>query len=85
MRAVLLLPLILLSSVALAQEAPASEAKVIYADRTELDFEGVDVFGQVVGPAMKLVVAQRKADFHPLIRLRTNFDAELQESVREVQ
>lgn len=71
----------LLSTPAFAQEEP----DVIYQDRTEIDFEEVDVSGELVKPQGQLLLERRRAAFNPLITLRTEFNDEMRESVDEVK
>ena len=77
----------LLAGPAFAQdEADADSGRNIkYKDRTEIDFEGVDVTGELVKPQGQLLLDRRKADFNPLIKLRTNFNEEMKQSVDEVK
>jgi hypothetical protein len=74
---------ILTSSVPAFANEPDSNAdrKVIYKQRTEIDFEGVEVEGQLVRPNGALILDRRSANFNPLIKLRTDFDQEISESV----
>jgi len=77
------------SSAAFAQdEAPAdadSGRAIKYKERTEIDFEGVDVTGELVKPQGALLLDRRKAQFNPLIRLREDFVVEMKASVDEVK
>ncbi|MFT5356889.1 MAG: hypothetical protein ACI9KE_004115, partial [Polyangiales bacterium] len=59
--------------------------QIKYAERTEIDFEGVDVQGELVKPAGQLLLDRRKANFNPLIRLRENFNEEMKRSVDQVK
>jgi len=74
-------------SVTMAQNKQAKEKdrEVTYRERTEIDFEGVDVQGQLVKPQGRLVLSRRDASFNPLIRLRENFDAEMKDSIDEIK
>lgn len=67
---------------ALAQD---ENRDVKYKERTEIDFEGVDVTGELVKPQGQLLLDRRKASFNPLIRLREDFNKEMQQSVDEVK
>lgn len=67
---------------ALAQD---DNREVKYKERTEIDFEGVDVTGELVKPQGQLLLDRRKASFNPLIRLREDFNKEMQQSVDEVK
>jgi len=76
-----------LAGPALAQdEVDADSGRAIkYKERTEIDFEGVDVTGELVKPAGQLLLNRRKADFNPLIKIRANFNDEMKQSVDEVK
>lgn len=79
--------IILLSLLALADE-PEEEVdgrKVVYNSRTEIDFEEVEVDGQLVKPEGTLLLDRKRATFNPLIKLRRNWDVEISESLKEVQ
>ena len=80
--AALLATTILFADAALAQ---SEEREVIYRERTEIDFEGVDVSGELVKPSGSLLVDRKKAQFNPMIQLRTDFNAEMRESINEVK
>lgn len=77
--------LTLAAAPAFAQEADESGRSVKYKERTEIDFEGVDVQGELVKPQGQLLLDRRKASFNPLIRLRTEFNNEMKQSVDEVK
>ena len=71
---------------AFAQDAEdESSRQVKYKARTEIDFEGVDVSGELVKPSGSLLLDRRKATFNPLIQLRENFNPEMRESINEVK
>lgn len=72
-----------LATPALAQDE--EEANVRYKEKTEIDFEGVDVAGELVKPSGSLLVDRKKAQFNPLIDLRSDFNPEMRESVNEVK
>jgi len=80
-----------LGILALSVAAPAiaqdeeGERKIIYKTKTEIDFEGLDVSGELVKPSSALVLDRKKAQFNPLITLRTEFNAEMEQSVDEVK
>ncbi|MBX2801374.1 MAG: hypothetical protein KTR31_27095 [Myxococcales bacterium] len=69
---------------AFAQDSDSSRA-IRYKARTEIDFEGVDVTGELVKPQGQLLLDRRKADFNPLIKLRQNFNQEMKQSVDQVK
>ena len=61
------------------------EPKVIYKQRTEIDFEGVEIAGELVRPQGALILQRRHATFNPLIKLRTDFDDKMSQSVDEIK
>ena len=79
----LLLTTALVSMPAFAQDE--EEPKVVYKSRTEIDFEGVEVDGELVKPQGALLLDRKRANFNPLIKLRTDFDDEMDKSVDEIK
>mgnify|MGYP003647421995 CR=1 FL=1 len=78
------LVLFMLSGIAYADDKE-EEPKVVYKQRTEIDFEGVEIEGELVKPQGSLVLDRRHAKFNPMIRLRTDFDDEMDKSVQEIK
>jgi hypothetical protein len=80
---------LLLALPAFAQdEAPAGDdsgRQIKYKERTEIDFEGVDVTGELVKPQGQLLLDRRKANFNPLIKLREDWNDEMKASVDEIK
>ncbi|MCO4746549.1 MAG: hypothetical protein KC912_17270 [Proteobacteria bacterium] len=70
------------ASPALAQD---EEAAVKYKERTEIDFESVDVTGELVKPEGSLLLSRKQANFNPLIRLREHWNDEMKQSIDEVK
>lgn len=75
---------------AFAQDAPTGETddagrQIKYKERTEIDFEGVDVTGELVKPQGSLLLDRRRANFNPLIKLRENWNDEMKSSVDEIK
>ena len=77
--------LFLISSVAYADESKEQEPKEVYKQRTEIDFEGVEVDGTLVKPQGSLLLERKHAKFNPMIKLRTDFDDEMEQSVKEIK
>jgi hypothetical protein len=76
------------SSAAWAQDeegADVGDRKVVYKTKTEIDFEGVEVAGELVKPQGALLLDRRRANFNPLIKLRTDFNDEMKQSVDEIK
>ena len=78
------LVLFMLSGVAYADDKE-EEPKVVYKQRTEIDFEGVEIEGELVKPQGSLVLDRRHAKFNPMIKLRTDFDDEMDKSIQEIK
>lgn len=74
----------MLSSSALAQDDD-DDRKVVYKQKTEIDFEGLEVAGELVKPQGALLLDRKRANFNPLIRLRTDFNEEMAQSVDEIK
>jgi len=62
-----------------------SEAKVVYKNKTEIDFEELEIEGVLQKPQSQLVLERKKANFNPLIKLRTDWNPEIDRSVDEVK
>ena len=67
------LVLFMLSGVAYTDDKK-EEPKVVYKQKTEIDFESVDVVGELVKPQGSLVLERKRAQFNSMIKLRTDFD-----------
>ena len=65
--------------------ALADEPKVVYKKRTEIDFEAVDIEGQIKKPPGILSLEKARANFNPLVQLRENFIYEMNDSVNQIQ
>ena len=74
----------LISPVAFAND-DNEEPKVIYKERTEIDFEGVEIAGELVRPQGSLILDRKRAQFNSMIKIRTDFDDEMDKSVDEVK
>ena len=64
---------------------PESGRTIKYKEETSIDFDEVDVTGELVKPQGALVSERRRASFNPLIQLRTDFNEEMRQSVDEVK
>ncbi|MCB9745872.1 MAG: hypothetical protein H6740_25080 [Alphaproteobacteria bacterium] len=74
----------LTAGAALAQDE-GGDRKIQYKQRTEIDFEGVDVSGELVKPQGALLLDRKRANFNPLIKLRQDFNEEMDQSVNQVK
>ena len=75
--------LILMTSLLYAQDN--NDREVVYKKKTEIDFEGLDVEGQLVKPQGALLLDRKRAAFNPLIKIRTDFNPEMSNSVDQVK
>jgi len=72
--------LILLTSLTFAQDRG-----VAYKKETEIDFEALDIDGEVIKPHGVFMQAAEDIKFNPLIELRSDWDDEMIDSVREIR
>mgnify|MGYP006865050580 CR=1 FL=1 len=74
-----------MASVATAQDdVDDGGRRVIYKSKTEIDFEDVSVEGELKKPHGAYLLDKRQATFNPLIKLRTDFNPEMYQSVHEI-
>ena len=78
---------LMFSATAMADEPPAAdeERRVVYKQRTEIDFEGIEIEGTLVRPQGALILDRMAGSFNPLIRLRMDFEPELNNSVNLIK
>ena len=65
--------------------AIAEEPKVIYKEKTEIDFEAVDIEGQNKKPMQSLITETNRAIFNPLVKIRTNWNEEMTNSLSDIE
>ena len=65
--------------------AQAEEKNIIYSERTEIDFEAIDIDGELVKPKGALLIERGSVRFSPLIELRLEFDEEMNRSVNSIK
>jgi len=75
----------LFSSSAFAQETDEEGNTITYKAKTEIDFEGMEVEGELIKPQGALLLERKKASFNPLIQLRENFNVEMNQSVNQIK
>lgn len=76
------------TSPVLAQDADDSmdeedEKKVIYKKDQVINFEGLDVQGEIKKPAGAYLLDRKKSNFSPLIKFRQNWDEEAIRSLEQ--
>ena len=77
--------LLLLVNLAIAGDDDSEDRKIIYRQKTEIDFEGLEIEGILQKPQSSLVIDRKKASFNPLIKLRTNWNDEIESSTDEIK
>ena len=77
--------LLLSLGVSYADDSKTEEPKVVYKAKTEIDFEGVEIDGELVRPQGSLILDRQRAKFNPLIKLRVDFDDEMDKTVDEIK
>jgi len=82
MKKILIIGLLTYSSVTLADD---EMPEVVYKKKTEIDFEALELEGELVKPQGNLILERKKASFNPLIKLRKDFTTEINQSVGDIQ
>ena len=65
--------------------AQAEEKNITYSERTEIDFEAIDIDGELVRPQGALLIERGSVRFNPLIELRLDFNEEMNRSVNSIK
>lgn len=81
----LLLFSLLFSYQAFAKDEEEGDRKVVYRQKTEIDFEGLEIEAVLQKPQSALVIERRSASFNPLIKLRTNFNDKIEEDIEKIK
>ncbi len=75
----------LLSTAAVAQDKVTREAdKTVFRKKTTIDFTDVAIDGELTKPEGSYSVSKKKTTFKTLIKVRDNFNPELQKSVENL-
>ena len=75
----------LMSASALAQDKVTREAdKTVFRKKTTIDFTDVAIDGELTKPEGSYSVSKKKTTFKTLIKVRDNFNPELQKSVENL-
>jgi hypothetical protein len=59
--------------------------EIRYQRETEIDFDAIDISGELVKPQGSLIVERSEARFNPLIELRMDFNPEISQSVNHIK
>ena len=68
-----------------ADDEETTDRKVTYRQKTEIDFEGLEVEGEIVKPSSALILERKKADFNPLVKIRSDWQDLVDESIDEAK
>ncbi len=60
-----------------AEEAPAAQGRVVYPKKTDLDFEGTEIQGEVRDPGDFYFQRKPEEKFDSLVKRRPNFHREM--------
>ena len=74
--------LFFITSLSFAQDV---QPQITYKKQTEIDFEGLEIDGDIVKPDGAIIQERGAAKFNPLIGLRTDFSYEMRASVNEIK
>ena len=59
--------------------------KIRYKKETEIDFDGLEIEGELIKPTGALIVERSGVKFNPLIELRTDWNKEMAQSVNSIK
>jgi hypothetical protein len=68
-----------------ADKEEDSAGKVVYKQQTEIDFDDLEIEGVLERPSSQLLQERKGAKFNPLIKLRENWDPEMEQSIDEIK
>ncbi len=61
------------------------QTNYVATDKTEIDFEGLEIEGELVKPQGALIQERTGTKFNPLVKLKTDFTYEIKNSVNEIK
>ena len=65
--------------------AQAEEPTVVYKEKTEIDFEALDIEGSLKKPVGVLLSERKEIIFNPLVKIREEWISEMNESINDIQ
>lgn len=63
----------------------AEERNVTYNKRTEIDFEALDVSGELIKPQGTIIIERITSKFPPVMQPRLDFNIEMSQSINDVK
>jgi hypothetical protein len=67
------------------QDPADSVPEIVYKKETEIEFNGANVSATGQGPSVQVIFEPEGLDFKNMIRLRADFNAEMEQSASEVR
>lgn len=77
--------ILFLANTSFAKDEESQDRSVVYKQKTEIDFEDLEIEGVLQKPQSALVLERKKASFNPLIKLRTEWKDQIDQSVDEIK
>lgn len=68
-----------------ARAGDDSDDRVVYKQKTEIDFEDLEIEAVLQKPQSALILERKKASFNPLVKLRTDWKDEMDQSIDEMK
>ena len=69
----------------LTQLTFAEEPSVVYKEKTEIDFESVEIEGNLKKPNQALITENARAIFNPLVQIRLSWTKEMSNSINNIK
>lgn len=63
----------------------SSGREVKYNRHTEIDFEAIDISGELIKPQGTIIIERQSTKFPPVMKPRTDFDLEMSRTVDEIK
>ena len=73
---------IFIISLSFAQD---NDREIRYQKETEIDFDALDITGEMIKPQGSLIIERSEARFNPLIELRTDWTLEMNQSINDIK
>lgn len=61
------------------------DRKIVYKQKTEIDFESLEVEGALLKPSSAFILERKKLSFNPLVKIRTDWTDLIEESITEAR
>ena len=75
----------LVGALFISNNAHAQDGEVIYKEKTEIDFEALDIEGQLKKPNMSPTTGRGGANFNSLVQPRADFIVEMEDSLDDIE